>query len=138
MRGRTFVHDGAQLRRGRVNHGGRPGDFDNVGRAADHQCDVHGDNFVQVEWNSFAHVFFKALARGVNFVGAHGDLEENIFAISAGLHLAGGVSGLVDQRNGGADHRSAGRVDNRTAKASARALRVRKRNEENNPENHGK
>ena len=92
----AFVDNCAELRGGGINHGRRASDFHHVRGTANLQHYIDADSFVEVEGNAFARVFLETLARKVNFIGTNGHFEENIFAISAGLHVACSVRGFVD------------------------------------------
>ncbi len=89
------------------------------------QGDVHTDDFVQVEHNSFARVFLEALAERIDLVGADGHFQEDVLPVRAGLHFACCVRGLVDQGHRCTRHSTATGVHYRAADAAAGTLRER-------------
>src|SRR6266568_4767621 len=127
LRRGALVDNGAKLRRGRINNRRRASDFDYIGRTAELQSNVNGKHLVEVQPDSLTDIFLESLQGEIDFVTADGHLNEDVFAVCAGLHLARGVSALADQLQRRRRDRPAAGVRHRAADAPAGALRVRER-----------
>src|SRR6266446_6036009 len=123
--GGALVNDSAKLRRARIDDRGRAGNFDYIRGAAKLQGNVHGEHLVKVQHDSLADIFLETLEREIDFVTSDRHLYKTVFAIRAGLRLAGGVGGLVDQSDVGRRHSAAARICYRPADAAAGALCAR-------------
>src|SRR5260370_3796016 len=113
-----------------MHNGRRASDFHHLGRPTDLQRKVNAYDFVQVEDDPLARIFLKALAGGSDLVSPKRHIQEDIFAVSARLHLARGVSRLVDQMHGRCRHRATAGIHQRAADAATGALRASKRRHE--------
>src|SRR6266850_3002599 len=128
----AFIDHRAKLRGSGIHQWRGAGHFDRVHGRSHLQCNVQVHNFIQIENNSFAHIFLEASRLRVYFVGSHGNLKENVFPASAGFRISGSVRRLIYEADLGGSNRRAAGVHDRATNAAPGALRVCKGHREEN------